>query len=68
MFLVEGVVKSAESLEEKCLLLLIDVCEGLNVLGGLGGTLGNGFGLAEELATVLGLFNNESLSESFLGG
>ena len=50
MFLVESVVQSTESLEEKCLLLLIHVVEGLDVLGSLGATLGDGFGLAEEFA------------------
>ena len=67
LFLVESVVQSAESLHQKSLLLLVDVCESFDVLGSLGGHLIDGFGLAEELAALLGFLNYKHFSESFLG-
>ena len=66
LLLVEGVVQLAESLEQERSLLLVDVAEFFDGLGGLWGTLGDFLCCAGELATILGLHQDEYFSEVLL--
>ena len=66
LLLVEAVVQFAESLEQEGSLLLVDIGESLDGLGGLWGTLGDFLCCAGELATILGLHQDEYFSEVLL--
>lgn len=66
LLLVEGVVQFTESLEQELSLLLVDVAECLDGLGSSWGALGDFRGGTAELATVLGLLQDEHFSETLL--
>ena len=66
LLLVESVVQSAESPEQELSLLLVDVSESVDGLGGPWGTLGDFRGGEGELATCLGLQEVEHFSEVLL--
>ena len=66
VLLVETIVKLAESLQNKCLLLIGDVVEFLNKLRSFTGALGDLLGRLVQLAAGLSLMHIENLSPLLL--